>query len=146
MSAKLSAPQSPVFQDNISYTMNIWYRTTSLVLAVVAMVFFAACDQSEQNVGWEPGDDLTIAATSAPVKMTLPTDTESTTAEFYNPVYTQNNNYTWEVMVPDPEVNDVAEESTSTSSRPRLATTRSRLRRFGKFRRRADRGLPGINR
>jgi uncharacterized surface protein with fasciclin (FAS1) repeats len=81
--------------------MNMTFRTIlrlALLLAVAGTL--SACDDSSQNIGWEPGDSLAIIGPAEEVAV-------PGTYEYYVQAFTIDKNYTWNVngpVEPDYEV------------------------------------------
>jgi len=74
---------------------------TILQLALLLMVAgtLTACDDSSQNIGWEPGDELAIIGPAEQVAV-------PGTYEYYVQAFTTEKSYTWDVTGPvDPEYN-----------------------------------------
>jgi len=81
--------------------MNMTFRTIlrlALLLAVAGTL--SACDDSSQNIGWEPGDSLAIIGPAEEVAV-------PGTYEYYVQAFTIDKDYTWSVngpVEPDYEV------------------------------------------
>lgn len=78
--------------------MNMTFRTIlRLALLLVVAGTLTACDDSSQNIGWEPGDSLAIIGPAEEVAV-------PGTYEYYVHAFTIEKNYTWDVTGPvDPE-------------------------------------------
>lgn len=74
--------------------MNMTFRTIfrlALLLAVAGTL--SACDDSSQNIGWEPGESLAIIGPAEEVAV-------PGTYEYYVQAFTIDKNYTWSVNGP----------------------------------------------
>ena len=74
--------------------MNMTFRTIlrlALLLAVAGTL--SACDDSSQNIGWEPGDSLAIIGPTEEVAV-------PGTYEYYVQAFTIEKDYTWDVTGP----------------------------------------------
>lgn len=83
----------------ITMTLQNTLRFTLLLVLVGALT---ACDDSSQNIGWEPGDELNIVG---PATVEVPA-----TGEYYVQAFTIEKNYTWDVAGPGTPEYDVRRE------------------------------------
>jgi len=74
--------------------MNTLRYPLYLLLAGVLAVSLTACDQSSQNVDFEPGDNLTINGPSA---VTMANYDTAATGEYYVEAFTISQDYSWSV-------------------------------------------------
>ncbi|MGM0705034.1 MAG: fasciclin domain-containing protein [Bacteroidota bacterium] len=74
-----------------------------LALLLVVAGTLSACDDSSQNIGWEPGEDLAIIGPAEEVAV-------PGTYEYYVQAFTIEKNYTWDVEGPVEPDYDVRRE------------------------------------
>lgn len=74
-------------------------RTTSLslLLSCLLVVTITACDQSSQNIDFDPGNNLTVSTVSGSQSRVIPNFDSTTTAEYQVRAYTTLRDYEWSV-------------------------------------------------